>query len=386
MLSDNSARSFIFGVSNYLTLPDRPVAAKTGTTNNYHDAWTVGYTPQLATGGWVGNSDNSSMKRGADGSVIAAPIWQKFMIAAHRDLPVITLTSPPPSFNLSQKPMLNGQWDGGVIVAFDRRDNTVAAISTPPEFIEEHSFRQVHSILHWVNRDNPLGSIPVNPELDPAYSLWEAPVERWRQQRGITNEPVPILPQNNHALPYGLEITSPTASQVVNSDYISVSARLSDSTIVSDWRFSLDGQMPIHGNSGDHIIPLPSSLANGSHAITITAITTAGDAISRSVTIIVARGSSVLTTTWDVPSSPALGHPTIINISLSGLDINQIDFYVQPPIGASRWVGVATANNNNVWSLAWGGPTQRGQHLINITITTVDGRHLSGGALVINAQ
>ncbi|HLD27627.1 MAG TPA: transglycosylase domain-containing protein, partial [Patescibacteria group bacterium] len=70
ILSDNNARSFIFGASNYLTLGDRPAAAKTGTTNDYHDAWTIGYTPQLAVGVWVGNSNNDEMKRGADGSVV----------------------------------------------------------------------------------------------------------------------------------------------------------------------------------------------------------------------------------------------------------------------------------------------------------------------------
>ncbi|HLC63980.1 MAG TPA: transglycosylase domain-containing protein, partial [Patescibacteria group bacterium] len=74
ILADNEARTFIFGASNYLTLGDRPVAAKTGTTNDYHDAWTLGYTPQLAVGVWVGNSDNAEMKRGADGSMVAAPI------------------------------------------------------------------------------------------------------------------------------------------------------------------------------------------------------------------------------------------------------------------------------------------------------------------------
>src|SRR5438552_2650466 len=78
-VSDNNSRAFIFGAKNYLTLPDRPVATKTGTTNNFHDAWTMGYVPSLAAGVWVGNNDNSEMKNHADGSVVAAPIWQGFM-------------------------------------------------------------------------------------------------------------------------------------------------------------------------------------------------------------------------------------------------------------------------------------------------------------------
>ena len=89
ILSDNNARSFIFGSRNNLTLPDRPVAAKSGTTENNRDAWTIGYTPQLAVAVWVGNNEpNKTMNRGADGSVVAAPIWNRFMREYHQGKPV----------------------------------------------------------------------------------------------------------------------------------------------------------------------------------------------------------------------------------------------------------------------------------------------------------
>jgi membrane peptidoglycan carboxypeptidase len=72
----------------------RPAAAKTGTTNDYRDAWTVGYTPDLVTGVWVGNSDNSPMID-LPGSAGAGPIWHSFMEAAHADLPVREFVRPP---------------------------------------------------------------------------------------------------------------------------------------------------------------------------------------------------------------------------------------------------------------------------------------------------
>jgi membrane peptidoglycan carboxypeptidase len=85
MLSDRNARCQGFGCPNALELPDsRPAAVKTGTTNNYLDAWTVGYTPQLVTGVWVGNTDNSPMKN-VPGSKGAAPIWHALMGWAHQD-------------------------------------------------------------------------------------------------------------------------------------------------------------------------------------------------------------------------------------------------------------------------------------------------------------
>lgn len=75
ILSDNAARSETFGSS--LTL-SRPAAVKTGTTENYRDAWTIGYTPNVAVGVWIGNNDGTLMSSVA-GSSGAAPIWRSIM-------------------------------------------------------------------------------------------------------------------------------------------------------------------------------------------------------------------------------------------------------------------------------------------------------------------
>ncbi len=79
ILTDNKARTPIFGASSPLILRDRPVAAKTGTTNDFRDGWTVGYSTQVAVGVWVGNNDNHPMREGVDGVENAAPIWNEFM-------------------------------------------------------------------------------------------------------------------------------------------------------------------------------------------------------------------------------------------------------------------------------------------------------------------
>ena len=95
ILSDRVARRPAFGqASRWLELPDRPVAAKTGTTNDVRDGWTIGYTPQIVAGVWVGNTDNSPMK-GVSGVSSAAPIWRQFMIEAHKGLPVRPFQRPP---------------------------------------------------------------------------------------------------------------------------------------------------------------------------------------------------------------------------------------------------------------------------------------------------
>lgn len=87
ILSDNASRVPIFGPNNRLFIPGKTVAAKTGTTQEYRDAWTIGYTPYLVTGVWAGNNDNHPMRSGADGSYVAAPIWNKFMSQAIQNHP-----------------------------------------------------------------------------------------------------------------------------------------------------------------------------------------------------------------------------------------------------------------------------------------------------------
>ena len=77
ILSDNNSRAMMFGADSILNLPFR-VAAKTGTTNDFRDNWTIGYTPDLAVGVWVGNADYTPMQN-TTGLTGAAPIWAEVM-------------------------------------------------------------------------------------------------------------------------------------------------------------------------------------------------------------------------------------------------------------------------------------------------------------------
>src|SRR5206468_4226979 len=87
MLSDDRNRWMEFGAGGDLTLPGRQVAAKTGTSQDFRDNWTLGYTPTLATAVWVGNPDGTPLSHSSTGIVGAAPIWHQFMNAALRGVP-----------------------------------------------------------------------------------------------------------------------------------------------------------------------------------------------------------------------------------------------------------------------------------------------------------
>lgn len=91
ILSDNDARSWMFGRNSLLNLPFQ-VAAKTGTTNDFRDNWTLGYTPDLVTGVWIGNADYTPMVN-TTGLTGAAPIWSSFMTFA---VPYVSNNAPTP--------------------------------------------------------------------------------------------------------------------------------------------------------------------------------------------------------------------------------------------------------------------------------------------------
>jgi penicillin-binding protein 1A len=87
IMSNDNNRAMIFGRHSLLTLPNRHVGVKTGTSDSFADAWTVGYTPHLVAAVWTGNPDwRQKMTKDSDSYVVAAPAWHNFMQTALDDL------------------------------------------------------------------------------------------------------------------------------------------------------------------------------------------------------------------------------------------------------------------------------------------------------------
>ncbi len=198
ILSDNAARAYAFGERNWLTLGSRPVAAKTGTTNDYRDAWTIGYTPSIVTGVWVGNNDNTEMKRGAAGGTVAAPIWHDYMQKVLGDTPIEYFNQPEQI--TTGKPALDGKIGGEIKVKIDKSSGLLATEYTPEHLIEEKTFNQHHSILYYINKDDPLGDSAKDPAKDPQFELWENRVLDWakEQEQELTDEKPPTEYDNLH--------------------------------------------------------------------------------------------------------------------------------------------------------------------------------------------
>lgn len=192
VLSDNIARTPAFGANSALYFPNYDVAVKTGTTNEYRDAWIVGYTPNISVGAWAGNNDNSPMEKRVAGFIIA-PLWNEFMkeALAVREVEYFTDPKEPAS---DTKPILRGLWEGGEVYTVDLISGKLATQYTPEETKEDRVVKNIHNILHWVDKSNPEGPAPKDPAKDPQYLLWEYPVQLWKAREGIENETSDIIP------------------------------------------------------------------------------------------------------------------------------------------------------------------------------------------------
>ena len=185
ILSDNEARTPAFGATSPLYFPHNDVAVKTGTTNDYRDVWTVGYTPTIAVGMWAGNNDNKAMQKNVAGMVIA-PIWRSFMDEALKLTPSELFNTPEPQ-DLTKLPApLAGVWQGGEKYIIDTASGNLATDNTPQEMKKIVVVPNVHTILYWINKTNPLEESSVSPQNDPQFNLWEIPVRNWVASQKIT--------------------------------------------------------------------------------------------------------------------------------------------------------------------------------------------------------
>ncbi len=182
VLSDNVARTPLWGANSLVNFPGKSVASKTGSTNSLRDAWLMGYSPTIAVGTWVGNNNNTPMGGGLSG-LIVTPMWREFMdyALANMDIPEESFTQPTIN-RVGLKPILRGEYlDTSSLLTLLQENGTidVKAVSS--------IYQNIHSILHYVDVDNPTGPYPSNPNSDPQYENWEYAVQAWKNTTYGTN-------------------------------------------------------------------------------------------------------------------------------------------------------------------------------------------------------
>lgn len=303
ILSDNAARAYVFGVNNYLTLGGRPVAAKTGTTNDFKDAWTVGYTPSLVAGVWVGESTGKQMKAGADGSKIAAPIWNTFMSKALAGTPTQSFT--PPQSVVTGKPILDGAKNAQVMLKIDRVSGKLATELTPAEYVEERGYGVPHSILFFVDKNDPRGPQPEHPENDPQYALWEAAIAKWLDGKVFTNDPPPTEYDDVHVTENIPTITliSPGEGSVIATRTFRPSVSTYARRGVTKVEYFIDGESIGSGVYApfDGPITVPNRYSKGFHTLTARAYDDVGNRGETSVTVNVTADAGPIGIRWYSP-------------------------------------------------------------------------------------
>ena len=251
ILSDNNARSPVFGFTNNLNIPGVDAAAKTGTSQEFRDALTVGYTTNLVAGVWVGKNDNKPMRNGADGSVVASPIWNRFMkeaIASGRKPEKYT----NPQIKRGNKPMVNtGGFEYNKKLKINKATGKVSTDKTPPELIEEREVKTVHSELYYVKLDDILGDWPKKPQEDPQFDNWERPVLAWARSKGyITNLPDDednVYTDENKPI---IKINSPTKGSLISGNSVPLDISVTASQGLKQVDIYLDETVVLSSTSG----------------------------------------------------------------------------------------------------------------------------------------
>jgi len=194
ILSTNELRAPVFGDKNPLSFTDRSVAAKTGTTNEWRDGWTIGYTPSLAVGVWTGNNDHSIMKQGADGIFVAAPIWRSFMDSALKNTPKEDF--PKYEKEETGKDILDGKLEMKKelrVCEIPGKDDEycLANDACPNGKAKKKKFSDAHSILYYINKDDVRGDAPSDPKNDPQFESWEKGIKNWLKDQGYSTDNAP---------------------------------------------------------------------------------------------------------------------------------------------------------------------------------------------------
>lgn len=233
ILSDVEARSALFHSSSLAmtVFPGHEVALKTGTTNDYRDAWTIGYTPDLVVGVWTGNNDNEPLQKKGSSVLAAMPIWSAFMREALKNRPLVSFNKPDPYE--SQKPMFNKEY----IVNYK---------------VGAQTYPQIHDILFYIDKKDPTGPQPLQPENDSQFKNWEDPVLQWAQMNvpnfsQIYNRQIPLGAQTDATtvssadMPV-INLLTPKNGEFINSS-TQVSAEITSSVDISQIQLIFNNEM-----------------------------------------------------------------------------------------------------------------------------------------------
>lgn len=339
ILSDNDARKMIFGGLSALFSYDRPIAVKTGTTNEYRDAWTIGYTPSVVTGVWVGNNDNSKMNSHADGSMVAAPIWRAYMDKVLGEQPVEQFDRPTEIKEMTVAKFSNK-------IPTDQTKDTVTDIFASWQIPKEYDDTMVKVEVCKICDDDKLaGDLCPADQRDTRYygnihseepnnPNWEAPVRAWAEANGYGVGSPPTETCNLEGEVPIISISQPKSNQVV-AGVFEIVASVNSNSGVKQVEFYIDNVSIGSASSSPYSITYnANNLSSGSHQLKAKVINEKGLTSENTVMFIASRDSQapgpVSSVSLSAASKSIICHWT----NPSDTDLAKIRIYISTVAGA----------------------------------------------------
>ncbi|MBT4209634.1 MAG: penicillin-binding protein [Candidatus Komeilibacteria bacterium] len=395
VLSDNGARAYVFGEINPLTLPDRPVAAKTGTTNDYRDAWTMGFTPNIATGVWVGNNDNTAMGDGASGSTMAAPIWQAFMKEITKDRSIKEFKKE--DIGKCDKPMVCGELSGAEPVKVDTMSGKLATEYTPYTTTKEKKFLEVHTILHYINTNDPLGDPLSDPNKEPQYSLWEGPILAYAEEQGYTAQQPPTEYDDIHVAEDrpSLNWDSPNNKQTITSSRLSMSVDASAPRGMRRVEYFLDDELigTSYSEPFDFTYQVSPFIVNGRHELKAIAFDDRDNFKAKSINIDIDLDSAArdFNLVWLSPTSgdtlKLLDFPINLELNLDKPSkVKKIDFYYVDLEDRSRWFAYIESPYQNKLFVNWDKDIEAGVYKLYMVVKDQSNNLITTPSIIVNVE
>ncbi len=347
VLSDVNAKKPVFSFAmDSLTLKDRPAAVKTGTTNAYRDAWTIGYTPSLVTAVWAGNNDNRPMTA-AGGAIAAAPIWDAYMEQALSGSKKENFWRPPGIKEVVVDKMSNklpsqyspqtikdifASWqvpterdDIHVMVRVCIDNGLLAPKGASDNYTEEKLFTNIHS------------EFPDRPN-------WETPVRAWARSHSM-GEPAPTEYCKISDIKPAVSITSPNNNATVSGNFTIEASASADSGIeqveffIDDVSIATDDSKPYSTTYN------ANELSNGYHEIAVRATANNGSSYRAKITIKVGNDASAPGEVTNVSgTSSGDGKVTLEWTNPDDDDLASIRIYVSDHNGLGNLAGEFPAN------------------------------------------
>ena len=274
------------------------------------------------------------MKRGAAGGVVAAPIWNYFMREALRDTSPESFTAPEEF--ITGKPILDGQETAQMKVKIDTMSNKLATQYTPDSTIREVSIKEIHNILYYVEKDDPRGNKPKDPESDPQFQKWEDAVIKWAEDQGFN-------PNSNIELPTeyddihleqdqpNLIIITPLPGQTIENDQLSIEITGSAKRGIDKVEYYIDSKLITTKNDTSDININISNITTGSHQLIIKIKDDLQNTATQSVNLNLKTSRLAPNLNWTSPeNNSTINSPFNISGNLISWDnVNKIDFYSQ---------------------------------------------------------